>query len=40
MENMSHEKVREIETWINGMPRKMFRWKSSQEMMGMLLNPQ
>jgi IS30 family transposase len=27
MENISHEKVREIETWINEMPRKIFHWK-------------
>lgn len=40
MENMNHKKVREIETWINEMPGKMFRWKSSQEMMEMLINPQ
>ena len=40
MENISHEKVREIETWINEMPRKIFHWKNFRKMMEMLLNPQ
>jgi IS30 family transposase len=40
METIHHEKVREIETWINEMPRKIFHWKNFRKMMEMLLNPQ
>lgn len=37
MDEVSEERVQEIAEWMNTMPRKMFGWKSSNDMMNELL---